>query len=333
MSLPPALFRYRAEVEAELRSAVEKLDSPLKDMLGYHLGWLDARGRPEAGDTGKRLRPALCLLTCASLDGDPRQALPAAAALELVHNFSLVHDDIQDGDLLRRHRPTVWSLWGKRPAFSAGWALWTLALGCLQKLSRSFPMSLVLRADRLLQESCLEMIQGQYLDISYEGKERVSLEDYLNMIGKKTGALIACALKLGGLLSPQGEETLGPLERGGRLLGLAFQIKDDVLGIWGDERRTGKPGGSDLRKRKKTLPVVYALEKGRREVLEVYRKPDITDEDVLRLADLLEDIKARDYAQQLVESYCDRSREELKVLGLSGGDFDQVFDFLKERGH
>lgn len=333
MSLPRALLRYREEIERELQGVVEMLDPPLKKILGYHLGWLDPQGNPKTGDTGKRLRPTLCLLTCASLGGDPHRVLPAAAALELIHNFSLVHDDIQDRDLLRRHRPTVWALWGKRQALNAGWALWLLALTSLEKLNSLFPQPLVLHAGRMLEEGCLEMIQGQYLDIHYEGREDITLEDYLKMIGKKTGALIACALKLGGIFSPRGESALEALERGGRFLGLAFQIKDDILGIWGDERRTGKPGGSDLRKRKKTFPVVFALERGRQELLEAYRKPDISDEDVQRLASLLDEIGARDHAQSLVEDYCDRSRQELAALGVSGSDFDELFAFLKERGY
>jgi len=252
-------------------------------MLRYHLGWEDAEGGPPANQ-GKGLRPALCFLACESAGGDWKRALPAAAALELVHNFSLVHDDIQDRDLLRRGRPTVWSIWGDAQAINAGDALLALARLSILRLSEADVSGVALEAARLLDERTLEMVEGQTLDLSFDQLADVDLESYLEMIEKKTGALFDCSLHLGALIGGAQPAVAGAMGRVGRLIGSAFQIRDDMLAVWGAENRTGKTPAADIRRRKKSLPIVSALIQGqdqtRDQLLNIYAQTELTDEDV-----------------------------------------------------
>ena len=242
MKLPVVFERYRSEIDSELRAVLAERESPLYDMMRYHLGWIDWQGRPLSGTAGKALRPALCLLACEAVGGTYHRALPAAAAVELLHNFSLIHDDIQDDDRERRHRPTVWSIWGKPQAINAGTAMRVLASLALSRLGENgVSGEKQLRIQRILDESCLRLIEGQYLDISYESRLDIGVTDYLGMIDGKTAALIGCSLELGAFLGTDDEAVIRGLWNFGRNLGLAFQIRDDILGIWGDEKETGKP--------------------------------------------------------------------------------------------
>ncbi len=257
------LDRYLPPLEAEMQAVVSTSAAELRDLYGYlryHLGWVDERFQPHPGRTGKRLRPALCLLVCEACGGDWEQALPAAAAVELLHNFSLIHDDIEDRDATRRGRPTVWALWGVPQAINAGDALFVLAHLALLRLSeRGVPAETVTAAFRALDRAGLRLTEGQFLDIRFEQQGEVGLEDYLSMIEGKTAALLSAACELGALVAGVAAEQRERMRAFGRHLGLAFQIQDDVLGIWGDPEKTGKPVGSDLRSRKKTLPILHGL--------------------------------------------------------------------------
>ncbi len=336
MRLPEAFTRYRPEIDAALRAALGGRSSPLYDMMRYHLGWVDAAGKPLPEPGGKALRPALCLLTCEALGGDYRRAVPAAAAIELVHNYSLIHDDIQDDDRERRHRPTVWSVWGKPQAINAGTGMRILASRALDGLQAGgASLEKQMRVQRLIDEDCLALIEGQYLDISYETRQDVSVADYIAMIECKTAALIACSFEVGAVLAGDDEGAAAGFRRLGRSLGLAFQIRDDILGIWGDETQTGKPAGSDIRKKKKTLPVIYAVASApgrlRAPVLDFYRNgaSDITP--VLRA---LEEAGAQQRAQALADSYRDEARAALAGLRLAGKhrrEMEGIIDFLVER--
>jgi len=220
MKLPIVFDKYRAEIDSELRSVLAERQMPMYDMVRYHLGWVDKEGRPTLNSQGKALRPTLCLLACEAITGDFRMALPAAAAVELVHNFSLVHDDIQDNDRERRHNPTVWSLWGKPQAINVGTAIRVLASIALLRLGENgVSAQKQLRAQRLLDESCLKVIEGQYLDISYEPRLDVGVADYIEMIDKKTAALIAGSLELGALLSTDDELVIEHFRNFGRNMG------------------------------------------------------------------------------------------------------------------
>jgi len=322
VELPDLFSRYRTELDEYLRSAVSQ-GSPalLYRMMRYHLGWDDEQGRPLTQGAGKALRPTLCLWTCQAMGGDWRTALPAAAALELVHNFSLVHDDIQDGDRERRHRPTVWSLWGQPQAINAGDSLLILSrLVMLRLEERGVAPAKVIEACRVLDEASLTMIKGQCLDIGFEGERAVSVEAYLDMVAKKTGALLAASLHLGALVAVDDEPTVSRFARCGHLLGLAFQIRDDILGVWGAADVTGKPIAADIRRRKKCLPVVYAMAvaqaEEREQLLRVYSQGTPSDEDVGTVLQLLDSHSAYDYCQQMAQERIEQALAELAPVDM-----------------
>ncbi len=299
---------YLDAVEAELRSilrAPNEAVAPLYDMMAYHLGWLDQRFRPAAAAHGKRLRPLLCLLSCEASGGDWHHALPAAAALELVHNFSLIHDDIEDNSPIRRGRPTVWNVWGLAHGINVGDTMLVVARQALAKLSElSIPASTVLAAMDILDHTLSQLCQGQYLDIAYEGQLDVSEGAYLEMIGAKTAALFAASTELGALLGAAGD-CIAHYREFGWHLGMAFQMVDDILGIWGDPDMTGKPAASDIRSRKMTLPVIYALADTAhgKELAELYQKEGLSDGQISHAASLLERVAAREYVQQRAAQY------------------------------
>ncbi len=251
------------QIEATLRRLLENGRPEAQGMYGllrYHMGWQDAQGQPERAPQGKRVRPLVVLLACQAAGGDPTQALPAAAAVEFVHNFSLIHDDIEDGSPTRRHRPTLWTVAGEAQAINAGDAMFTLARLGLQSLSEAgVADSRVLRCLRVFDRTCLHLTEGQYQDMSFETRSRVTPAEYMTMIGGKTAALLAASAQLGVLVASDDVTNSEHYWRFGHELGLSFQVQDDILGIWGDEALTGKSAASDILTRKKTLPVLYAL--------------------------------------------------------------------------
>jgi geranylgeranyl diphosphate synthase type I len=311
VNVPAAFARYRDALEAEMRAVVGDDPALLYRIVRYHLGWETADGRPGSGGGGKALRPVLCLLACEGTAPDARgggwpaqRALAAAAAIELIHNFSLIHDDIQDQDRERHHRPTAWTLWGVPQAINAGDGLWALATRAfLRTAARGVPLPVVVRAHAMLNDACLTMIEGQSLDISFEERRDVDVPRYLDMIGRKTGALIATALAIGALIGSGDEGVAAAYYRFGEHLGRVFQIRDDMLGVWGQEQRTGKSASSDLRRRKQTYPVVYTLSHGppaaRAALEEVYALPEIDAAAVARAVAALEEAGARDQAGAL----------------------------------
>ncbi|MFJ7423607.1 polyprenyl synthetase family protein [Streptomyces uncialis] len=252
------LERGRTLSTPVLRAAVDRLAPPMDTVAAYHFGWIDALGNPADGDGGKAVRPALALLSAEAAGAPPETGVPGAVAVELVHNFSLLHDDLMDGDEQRRHRDTVWKVHGPAQAILVGDALFALAGEVLLELGTVEAG----RATRRLTRASRALIDGQAQDISYEHRERVTVEECLEMEGNKTGALLACASSIGAVLGGADDRTADSLERFGHHLGLAFQAIDDVLGIWGDPEATGKQTWSDLRQRKKSLPVVAALAAG-----------------------------------------------------------------------
>jgi geranylgeranyl diphosphate synthase type I len=347
VELPAAFARYREALDGKLRSLLTSglprgsHPEELHRMLRYHLGWEDAEGHPVRSTAGKALRPTLCLLACEAAGGDWRKALPAAAGLELVHNFSLVHDDIQDGDAERRHRPTVWWVWGEAQAINAGDALLALGgLAVLELAAEGVPPERVLEASRILERATLEIVEGQALDLSFEERLDVTEDAYLEMIDKKTGALFDCALRLGGLVGADDPGVADALGRGGRLLGVAFQIRDDMLGVWGAESRTGKAPAADIRNRKKSLPVVYALTHSEgttaEELRRTYSQPQLSDPDVSMVLGSLESVGAQAYCRRAAEERRERALQELAGVSLREGpaqELRQVADFLLERDY
>jgi geranylgeranyl diphosphate synthase type I len=343
--------RYRDALEAEMRAIVPADDTLLAHMMRYHLGWEDATGAPGAGAGGKTLRPALCLLACeathpllqdgAGLGVGP--ALPAAAAIEFIHNFSLVHDDIQDQDVERHHRPTVWALWGVPQAINAGDGLWALAIRAFLRMAeRGVPPAIVLRALGMLNDACMSMIEGQSLDLAFEqavvGGPPVQATHYLDMIGRKTGALIATTLAIGALIGSRDEEVAARYFAFGVQLGRVYQVQDDILGIWGKAELTGKSTSSDIRRKKQSYPVVYTLSQGpaeaRAALAAVYALPEIDDEAVTRAVRALEDAGARAHAAQLTATAHARACELLDALPAhprARADLRAITDFLLTR--
>jgi geranylgeranyl diphosphate synthase type I len=309
-------------LEEEIYAPLPSL--PLRRMLSYPL------------EGGKRLRPALCLLACRGVGGDPYQALPAAAGVELIHNFSLVHDDIQDVSPLRRHRRTVWKRWGVAQAINAGDALFALArLALLRLEGKGVPARRVLLAARLLDEACLALCQGQYLDIALEKRPRVSRGTYFRMVQGKTSALLEASLALGAVVGGRKGDALEPLQLFGRNLGLAYQLQDDALGLGGEASVVGKVS-PDIRSKKKAFPVVYALEKavGREgeELRRLYRKSALAPEDIGRVMAILNRMGALEYTMKLAQGYYDRALRELEKARLPQQQgLEEVVLYLRDR--
>ena len=304
------------------------------DMMRYHLGWIDERGYPAEAEGGKLVRPTLCLLSCKAVGGDWRMALPAAAAVELVHSFSLIHDDIEDGDEERRGRATVWRSWGEPQAINAGDAMHGLARLALLRLDEeSVPKGKVIRAASILDETCVELCEGQYLDISYEGRLDINIAAYLKMIDRKTAALMACSFEIGALLGTEDESAVQSFRRLGHKLGLAYQMKDDILGVLG-----GEPSASDIEKRKNTWPVICAWESARGgergELLRIYGQETITSEDVDRVTQILSDVDAKEHAEAITKkSYQEVLREPdmTKLSASAEEELREVITFLVQR--
>jgi geranylgeranyl diphosphate synthase type I len=341
METPIILSKYRQAIADEMRSQLEPCISPLYAMLRYHLGWEDAHGNRIETPSGKALRPALCLMACEALSGGFERALPAAAAVELLHNFSLIHDDVQDDDRERRGRPTVWALWGKPQAINAGTAMRILAGMSIQRMAeRGANPELVLRLQCLLDETTLLLLEGQYLDIYFESCQRVGLDEYLRMIERKTVALIACSLELGGMIASDDPCVLATLRRCGEQLGFAFQVQDDLLGIWGDERLTGKPVGADIRRKKKSFPIVLAWEQAgeadRQELASIYSQPEVSESDLGRVMEILDHAGSRRRGRTLVQGYSAQAVVDFESLGppaWAHAAFRELVTFLTERDH
>jgi geranylgeranyl diphosphate synthase type I len=308
-----------ADTEAEIVRLVADRDPSthgLYEMVRYHLA-LDGTG----SNGGKRMRPLLGLLAYASIAGDHRRALPGAAAVELGHNFSLVHDDIEDGDLERRHRPTLWTVHGVPQAINTGDTLFSLSRIALHRLTDlGFSDSKVLRLMRLYDETCLALCEGQYLDIAMSASDELgTVEDYFDMIGRKTASLIAASIEAGALLATDDDDVIARYRGFGWALGLAFQLNDDLLGIWGAEPATGK-APSDLSHRKKTLPVIYAYETAgsddRARIAELYASESPTASGVAELIAILERTGAREYTRDQAHRYRDEALAELDAAGV-----------------
>ncbi len=311
-----SLEQFRKEmlpaIEAALKEAVQPAGGPrqelLRAMLAYHLGWEGKGAGPKA--SGKRLRPTLVLLSCTAAGGDWHKALAAASAVELLHNFSLIHDDIQDNSHQRRGRPTLWAKWGIPQAINAGDAMFALAHMALEELEKTGSAKIYSEAAHLLPRTSLQLTQGQHLDLAYETINGLNVEAYWPMIWGKTGALIATCARLGALVTGANGAKLKAFMVFGEKLGLAFQVHDDLLGIWGNADQLGKSVHSDLLSGKKSLPVLYALQKNE-EFAKRWKNGGVSAAEVSGMAALLEAEGGRDYARQQADKL---TREALDAL-------------------
>ena len=305
----------RELVDPALRSAVDSLPPSMRHIAGYHLGWWDERGVAGGDGSGKAFRPALALLAAGAVGADPAAAVPAAVGVELVHNFSLLHDDVMDGDTTRRHRPTAWAVFGSSAAILAGDALLSLATDVLAASGHARAQEGV----RALGATVLSLVDGQSADVEFERRQDVGLSECLTMVGSKTGSLLGCACSLGALFGGASPSRVGELRAFGEQLGLAFQHTDDLLGIWGDPAVTGKPAYSDLRTRKKSRPVLAALHSGTSagaELAASYRweqDPQSTERELERLAGLVEEAGGRTWCRDQSAELLEQALRHLRA--------------------
>lgn len=311
------LAQARAVIEPAHRSVVAVLPSRIGRIIGYHSGWWDAEGRPVA-TAGKALRPALAMICARAAGGRDEQwaeaAVDAAVAVEMVHDFSLLHDDVMDGDLTRRHRPTAWAVFGTGEAILAGDVL---LVSAIERLAGFPNPSEGWTAVQVLAAAVQELCAGQAADLAFESRDQVSLAECQEMAEGKTGALLGAACQLGAMAGGADARTATCYRRFGRLLGSAFQLVDDLLGIWGDPRVTGKPAGSDLVSHKKTLPVVAALTSGTRageQLAQLYRSDEELDPAaVAQAVRLIEAAGARTWAAAQAQAHVDAALAELRM--------------------
>lgn len=308
------LDETRRWMRPAMQEAVERLHPVPRLVSEFALGWLTAGGGPRTGSEGKGVRPALAGLAAAAAGGRSEDAAPGAAAVEFVHAFTLVHDDIMDGDELRRHRATAWKAYGVGAAVLTGDGLLALALDTLAKAGN---------ADALLRLTSVlvELVNGQAADTDFEGRpwsgpDAVTVEEYRAMAVGKTGSLLGCAASTGWLLGGGDREGAERMDRMGRHLGLAFQAVDDLLGIWGEPEVTGKAVYNDLRQGKKSLPVVAALRPGDEELARLLESRPQNEGEARRAALLIERAGGRTYAEELAER---ELAAALEIIGEIGG--------------
>lgn len=291
----------RGAIQAAMRAVFPSVEARLArfyQMQEYHLGWRDEQLELTESDPGKLIRPQLVLLACQAAGGDPAQALPLAAGIQLLHDFTLIHDDIEDDSATRRGRPTLWSLWGLAQGINAGDGMFVLAHLAIHGLTTTgVSPERVLAVLQRFDEIILQICEGQFLDLSFEGDLSIDPEAYLMMIARKTAILLAGACELGAIVAGASPTTVTALRDFGRSVGLAFQIEDDILGIWGAPALTGKPPAADLVRKKVSLPVVYALAHSphRDELARIYRGATMDDAAVAQALAILDGVDARTF--------------------------------------
>ena len=304
---PLLLGRHRAHIAQSMRDQKLQPASLSGKMVAYHMGWADEAGRPQQVKTGKLIRPSLCLWACSALGGDVDWALPAAAAVEWFHNFTLVHDDIQDGDRKRHGRETVWSLWGVPQAINAGDAMQALAFAAIAKGAKHPDRAL--RAIAAISAAGLIVIEGQCLDLELEGRIDATMRDYLRMVAAKTGALLGASLEAGAITAGADERLAMLYRRAGRLLGTAFQVQDDWLGMYGDTAITGKSSTADANRYKMTFPVVAGIHAmtvlQRRRLRELFRARQENPEPKLRA--LLDEVGCEELTRSAAQRYAEKA--------------------------
>jgi geranylgeranyl diphosphate synthase type I len=329
---PEALSRHLERIEAALRDSLADGPAELIDIGRYVMGWQSLDGTPMTTG-GKRIRPALCVFA-AELFGAPAEvAMPGAVAVELIHNFSLVHDEVQDKDAERHHRPTVWAIHGEGQAINAGDFLITRAFAAL--LEGQGPPGRRLAALEVLNEAMGRMIAGQWSDIAFESRDSIAPDEYLEMVRGKTGALLGAPLAMGALLAGAAVEQARLLQSWGETVGLAFQVHDDYLGIWGNPDLTGKSNTNDILRRKKTLPVVFGLSHDPDGIIAgVYRQKSVDASDVPKVASVLEQAGAREYARGMgakLVSEADEMLDAFELPGTSRSALREIGAYLVDR--
>ncbi len=322
-----------AAVETEMQAVLQLNDTPsdlFAGMMHYHMGWVDASLRPAHINSGKRIRPLLCLLCCQAAGGDWKQAVPAAAAIEILHNFTLIHDDIQDNSPTRRGRPTLWSLWGAPQAINSGDAMFAAAhLAMVRLLDAGVPAATVVQALRRLDETCLELTRGQFADMQFETRDNVPVDEYIEMIRGKTAVLIALCAELGALIAQQDAQTIYHYAAFARHLGLAFQVRDDILGIWGEEDVIGKSAATDIVTRKKSLPVLFGLAQSPA-LRQLYATANSGETFVAQAIALLDESGARHYAEDQEQQHTGTALQHLRAAGMNDQSATPLYHLVRQ---
>ncbi len=348
-----------------MRAALQKVsdqqpaldtDFDFYEYMRYHLGWVDATFAPVSSNPGKLLRPTLLLLAYEAsgangLSGSAptdsaylARALPAAAALELTHNFTLIHDDIEDGDAERRHRATLWNVWGVPQALNTGDGMFALArLTLWGVLERGVEPDIAVKLGAALDYACLVIAEGQYLDINFEDRQAISVATYLDMIRRKTAELMACAAEMGALLGTRDQATIASLRSFGEAIGIAFQVRDDMLGVWASAAESGKTAAGDIYRRKKSLPILHALEhtspSDRQRLLHIYSQENsVTSGQVDEVLDMFARTRTRIYCRDFLAEHCRLAHAALtSIPRLSHGiaaraldDMETLVQFVEE---
>ncbi len=370
MALPlpiqTTLLRYQSEIEDALRHAVYHAPAQITTwestsnlggfygQIQYHLGWVDEQFSPRTANPGKLLRPALLLLAYEAAgawgmdtasNNHLRRALSAAAAIELTHNFTLIHDDIEDGDIERRHRPTVWRQWGIPQAINSGDGLFALSRFVLWNvLNEGVEGDIAARLGIALDRACLIIAEGQFLDLSFEQQQEISVEQYIDMIRRKTAELMACAVEMGARLGTQDESVIERLRSFGYAIGIAFQVRDDLLGVWASENELGKTRAGDIYRRKKSLPVLHALahagEQDKRYLLDVYgQTAPLSSEQVEKALAIFARTETQAYCRAFLAEQCRLAYNALasvphapaEVSTRALHDMEMLVQFVEER--
>ncbi|EFC80605.1 polyprenyl synthetase family protein [Parafrankia sp. EUN1f] len=333
-TVPEAIERGRALTVPALRATVDRLHPRLRHVVAYHRGWVDAAGDPVPGNGGKLVRPALALLSAEAAGAPAEVGLPAAVAVELVHDFSLLHDDLMDGDTERRHRATAWTVFGADGAILAGDALLGLATQVLLEVEGEPGR----RAAVILGAGVQDLVRGQAEDLLFESRSDVSVAETLHMEDGKTGALLACSASLGAVLAGAPGEVVDGLAEYGSRLGTAFQLIDDLLGIWGDPAVTGKPVLNDLRSRKKSVPVVVALEAGGNDADELRAfltgEGESSEAELQHIAALVERAGGRDWTTAEADRQlkaCENALRSISIPASAEAELLAMARFVTER--
>ena len=320
MTLPATVEDLAARVDAELAEIVASRDMPLYDMMAYHMGWRDKPGGSDGVVQRERTLGVLCLLACRAAGGDPDVALPVAAAVELVYNFCEIHDDVQGGNPQRYGRDAVWWVWGPAQAINAGDGMHALArLALFRLLKKGVPASTTFRAVELLDEASLETCEGRFLDLEAQERIDLNVEAYLRMASSKSGALVACAMRLGALVATDAAGVIDTLAECGAKIGLAMQLRADLREFWGDDGDSG--ASPEVMNKKKLLPVVYAFEQSdvsaKRRLGDIYFKRVLDPDDVVRLREMVDEMGARQASENLVGTYRTAAMGALDVEGIA----------------
>lgn len=313
--------RYWDELDQYMRMVVTSPPNQPSDMsimLQYALGWVDEAGKPYTHPTGKRIRPMLLLLCTEAAGGNWKSALPAAAAVELLHNFSLIHDDIQDDSPLRHNRLTVWKVWGIANAINIGDALFTMAFDSLQRLTTTgVAASTVVAVWSIFNRTMLELTRGQHLDMRFEHQPTVTTDDYVSMITGKSAALLAACAEMGALIACGNTDLARHYADFGLNLGIAFQMHDDILGIWGDPDVTGKSAATDILSHKKSLPVLYGLSHSEK-LASLYQREHFAQSDVDEAVKTLDDVDAQGFTRHSEDNYYNAALASLEAANPQG---------------